>query len=141
MNMMERIRHIHASKAHTESKDTYNAGIIGSISCGLPADVEEYVEDDAALSTDRMGSQLPSPYEANPETLYFRKEQLDELYAAIRSLSLRHHAWIICRYGFNDDVYKSLAEMGRIYHLSETRAKRTEDEAIGKLKKEFKRSF
>ena len=44
-------------------------------------------------------------------------------------------------YGFDDDVYKSLAEMGRIYHLSETRAKRTEDEAIGKLRKEIKHSL
>ena len=52
------------------------------------------------------------------------------------SLSPHHHAGII-----DDDVYKSLAEMGRIYHLSETRAKRTEDEAIGKLKKELKRSL
>jgi len=41
-------------------------------------------------------------------------------------------------YGFNDDVYKSLAEMGRIYHLFEGRAKRTEDEAIGKLRKKMK---
>jgi DNA-directed RNA polymerase sigma subunit (sigma70/sigma32) len=49
------------------------------------------------------------------------------------SLSPRHHAGII-----DDDVYKSLAEMGRIYHLSETRAKRTEDEAIGKLRKKMK---
>ena len=95
-------------------------------------------DDDADLSIDRMGSRLPSSYEANPETIYIRKEQLEELYAAIRSLSPRHHAWIICRYGFSDDVYKSLAEMSRIYHLSETRAKRTEDEAIGKLRKKMK---
>lgn len=98
-------------------------------------------DGDADLSIDRMGSRLPSSYEADPETIYIRKEQLEELYAAIRSLSPRHHAWIICRYGFNDDVYKSLAEMGRIYHLSESRAKRTEDEAIGKLKKELKLSL
>ena len=98
-------------------------------------------DDDADLSTDRMESRLPNSYEANPETIFIRKEQLEELYTAIRSLSPRHHAWIICRYGFNDDVYKSLAEMGRIYHLSESRAKRTEDEAIGKLKKELKRSL
>ena len=97
-------------------------------------------DDDADLSTDRMESRLPNSYEANPETIYIRKEQLEELYTAIRSLSPRHHAWIICRYGFNDDVYKSLAEMVRIYHLSETRAKRIEDEAIGKLRKELKRS-
>ena len=97
--------------------------------------------DDADLFIGRMKTRLPSSYEADPETIYIRKEQLEELYAAIRSLSPRHHAWIICRYGFNDDVYKSLAEMGRIYHLSESRAKRTEDEAIGKLKKELKRSL
>ena len=98
-------------------------------------------DDDADLSIDRMGSRLPSSYEANPETIYIRKEQLEELYAAIRSLSPRHHAWIICRYGFDDDVYKSLTEMGRIYYLSESRAKKTEDEAIGKLRKEIKRSL
>ena len=103
-------------------------------------DTGDGCDDDADLSIDRMGSRLPSSYEANPETIYIRKEQLEELYAAIRSLSPRHYAWIICRYGFNDDVYKSLVEMGRIYHLSESRAKRTEDEAIGKLRKELKHS-
>ena len=97
--------------------------------------------DDTDLFIGRMKTRLPSSYEADPETIYIRKEQLEELYAAISSLSPRHHAWIICRYGFNDDVYKSLAEMSRIYHLSESRAKRTEDEAIGKLKKELKRSL
>ena len=96
--------------------------------------------DDADLFIGRMKTRLPSSYEADPETIYIRKEQLEELYAAISSLSPRHHAWIICRYGFNDDVFKSLAEMGRIYHLSESRAKRTEDEAIGKLRKELRRS-
>ena len=101
-------------------------------------DTGDVCDNDVDLSIDRMGSQLPSAYEANPETIYIRKEQLEELYAAIRSLSPRHHAWIICRYGFSDDVYKSLAEMGRIYHLSEIRAKRTEDEAISKLRKELK---
>ena len=88
-----------------------------------------------------MESRLPSSYEANPETIYIRKEQLEELYAAIRSLSPRHHAWVICRYGFDDDVYKSLAEMVEIYHLSETRANRAEEEAIGKLRKELKLFF
>ena len=97
--------------------------------------------DDADLFIGRIKTRLPSSYEADPETICIRKEQLEELYAAISSLSPRHHAWIICRYGFNDDVYKSLAEMSRIYHLSESRAKRTEDEAIGKLKKELKRSL
>ncbi len=97
-------------------------------------------DHDIELSPDRLRSQLPSSYEADPETIYIRKEQLEELYAAIRSLSPRHHAWVICRYGFDDDVYKSLAEMGRMYHMSESRAKKTEDEATGQLKKEIKHS-
>ena len=101
-------------------------------------DTGDSCDNDSDLSIDRMGSRLPSSYEADPETIYIRKEQLEELYAAIRSLSPRHHAWIICRYGFDDDVYKSLAEMGRIYHLSGSRVKKTEDEAIGKLRKKMK---
>lgn len=95
-------------------------------------------DDDADLFIGRMKSQLPSSYEANPETIYIRKEQLEELYAAIHTLSPRHHTWVKCRYGFDDDVYKSLAEMGRIYHLSESRAKKTEDEAVGNLRREMK---
>ncbi len=94
--------------------------------------------DDADLFIGRMKSQLPSSYEANPETIYIRKEQLEELYAAIHALSPRYHAWVMCRYGFDDDVYKSLAEMGRIWQLSESRAKKTEDEAIGILRKEIR---
>ena len=50
-----KIRHIHASKAPTESKDTYNAGIIGSIACGLPEDVEEYVEEYVPLPVSIFG--------------------------------------------------------------------------------------
>ena len=92
-------------------------------------------DDDADLFLGRMKSRLPSSYEADPETICIRKERLEELYTAIHALSPRHHAWVICRYGFDDDVYRSLAEMGRIYHLSESRAKKTEDEAIGKLRK------
>ena len=95
-------------------------------------------EDDADLFIGRMNTQLPSSYEANPETICIRKEQLEELYAAIHALSPRHHTWIKCRYGFDDDVYKSLAEMGRIWHLSESRVKKTEDEAVGKLRREMR---
>ena len=95
-------------------------------------------DDDSDLFTGRMKAQLPSSYEADPETICIRKERLEELYAAIRALSPRHHTWVKCRYGFDDDVYKSLAEMGRIWHLSESRAKKTEDEAVGKLRREMR---
>ena len=50
-----KIRLIHSSKAPTESKDTYNAGIIGSIACGIPEDVEEYVEEYVPLPVSIFG--------------------------------------------------------------------------------------
>ena len=100
------------------------------------------VDDDSDEDVDhfigKIKTRLPSSYEADPETICIRKEQLEELYAAIRVLSPRHHTWVKCRYGFDDDVYKSLAEMGRIWHLSESRAKKTEDEAVGQLRKKLK---
>ena len=95
-------------------------------------------DDETDLFIGRMKSRLPSSYETDPETIYIQKEQLEELYAAIHGLSPRHHAWVISRYGFDDDVYKPLAEMGRLYHLSESRAKKTEDEAISQLRKKLK---
>ena len=94
--------------------------------------------DDTDLFIGRSKTRLPSSYEADPETICIRKEQLEELYAAIHSLTPRHHTWVKCRYGFDDDVYKSLAEMGRIWHLSESRAKKTEEEAVGQLRKKLK---
>lgn len=51
-----RIRHINASNARTESKGTYMAGILGSIACGIPEDVEEYVEEYVPLPISIFGN-------------------------------------------------------------------------------------
>ena len=108
-----------------------------------PSDDSQPGESDAngiwsELSLERMNNQLASPYESDPEHIYIQKEKLGELYAAIHALPFRDHTWVISRYGFDDDIYKSLSEMSRIYHLSERRAKKTEDGAIGKLRKKLK---
>ena len=50
-----RIRHISGSSARTESKETYNAGILGSIACGIPEDIEEYVEEYVPLPISIFG--------------------------------------------------------------------------------------
>jgi len=50
-----RIRHIHMSNAITNSKNTYNAGFLGSIACGIPEDVEEYVEEYIPLPVSIFG--------------------------------------------------------------------------------------
>ena len=92
----------------------------------------------ANLYLSRIDSRLPSTYDTDPEHIFIQKEKLEELYSAIRSLSPRDHAWVMCRYGFDDDVYKPFADMCRIYHISESRAKKTEKEALSKLKKMLK---
>lgn len=51
-----RIRHINTSGARTDSKGTYNAGILGPIACGIPADVEEYVQEYVPLPISIFGS-------------------------------------------------------------------------------------
>ena len=114
-----------------------SAALRSFVLCPAPQGKMDHSGHDTELSANRLRSRLPSTYETNPEIIYIRKEQLKELYAAIYTLSPRHHAWIICRYGFDDDVYKSLAEMSKIYHMSESKAKKTEDDAIGKLRKEL----
>lgn len=95
-------------------------------------------DSDTDFSDGRINSQLPSAYEADPERICIRKEQLEELYAAIHALPPRDRAWVTSRYGFDDDEYKSLSEMGRIYHLSENRARKTEKDAIRNLKTELR---
>ena len=119
---------------------TDNPGIVITLLDESHTTAADDNDGDEGLSIGRMKSRLPSSYETDPETIYIRKEQLEELYAAIQILSPRHHAWVFCRYGFDDDVYKSLEEMGRMYHMSESRAKKTEDETICQLRKEVKHS-
>lgn len=50
------IRHITGSGARTESQGTYNAGVLGSIACGIPEDVEEYVEEYVPLPISIFGN-------------------------------------------------------------------------------------
>ena len=47
---------IHSTNTSTEVKGTYNAGILGSIACGIPEDVTESVEDYVPLPTSIFGT-------------------------------------------------------------------------------------
>lgn len=50
-----RIIRINSSGAATESKPTYNAGILGSIACGIPENVEEQIEEYVPLPVNIFG--------------------------------------------------------------------------------------
>ena len=88
--------------------------------------------DDADLFIGRMKTRLPSSYEADPETICIRKEQLEELYTAIHALPPRHHTWVVCRYGFDDDAYKSLAESDLTVTIGTAESKWTSGGGIGR---------
>lgn len=49
------IERIHSNSGSALQKATYNAGILGSIACGIPEDVEESVEDYVPLPTSIFG--------------------------------------------------------------------------------------
>ena len=50
-----RITRINSVRAATDNKETYNAGILGSIACGIPDDVEEHVEEYVPLPVSIFG--------------------------------------------------------------------------------------
>lgn len=50
-----RILRIHVSDAPTERMETYNAGILGSVACGIPDDVEARVEEYVPLPVSIFG--------------------------------------------------------------------------------------
>lgn len=79
--------------------------------------------------------QYVSLYGSNPERIYLQKERLEEVDAAVDALPQRDKTWIYCRFGFEDEEVRSLAETARMFHLSESRAKRTEREALKKVRK------
>ena len=106
----------------------------------LDEEHDEAQENDAPVSMNvvRIKKQLYSTYRTDPEHIYIQKERLEEVDSAVAALPARDRVWVNCRYGFDDDEYKSLTEMGRIYHLSENRANQTEKDAIRKLKKKLR---
>lgn len=68
---------------------------------------------------------------------YIQAETQWELYAALGSLSDREQTYLLYRYGFMDDIGHPLAETAAHFHLSETRAKRMETQAIDSLRLEL----
>lgn len=73
------------------------------------------------------------PYRKTPEQICLKKEQLDELYAAMGQASLRENAWVRHRFGFDDEPC-TLTSAARQYGLSESRARRIETQALSHIR-------
>lgn len=73
------------------------------------------------------------PLAKTPEQIYIEKENLRELYDALKKLNAREQTYLLYRYGFTDDIEHPLIGTAIHFHLSESRAKRMEEQAMDNL--------
>lgn len=69
----------------------------------------------------------------SPEQVYEERETLRELYEGLRQISEREQTYLLYRHGFTDDIGHTLIGTAIHFHLSESRAKKLEAEAMDNL--------
>lgn len=76
---------------------------------------------------------IANPYALPPEEAFIKAETLWELYAALDKLEPREQTYLLYRFGFTDDIEHTLIGTAIHFHLSESRAKKLEGEAMDNL--------
>ena len=69
----------------------------------------------------------------SPEQVYEERETLRELYEGLGQISEREQTYLLYRHGFTDDIGHTLIGTAIHFHLSESRAKKLEGEALDNL--------
>ena len=73
-----------------------------------------------------------------PEQLYLERESFEELHAALGRIEPRERGYIEYRFGFDDeDTERTLTQTARHFHLSESRARATERQALDDVRLEL----
>lgn len=73
-----------------------------------------------------------------PEQLYLERESFEELHAALGRIEPRERGYIEYRFGFDDeDTERTLTQTARHFHLSESRARMTERQALDDVRLEL----
>ena len=80
---------------------------------------------------------IAHPFVLSPEEIYIKKEEIGELYQALRELIAREQTYLLYRFGFLDDIEHPLIGTAVHFHLTESRAKRTEKEAMDHLRSQL----
>lgn len=76
---------------------------------------------------------IADPYEKTPTQIVLEAERLEELYAALDKLTQREQAYLLYRFGFTDDEEHPLIGAAVHFHLTESRAKKLEANAMDNL--------
>ena len=65
-----------------------------------------------------------------PEQIYLAQERHDDIHRALEMIEAREERYLRYRFGFEDDTEHPLMETAKRFHLSESRAKKTEAQAL-----------
>lgn len=76
---------------------------------------------------------IADPYEKLPTQIVLEAERMEELYAALGKLSQREQTYLLYRFGFTDDEEHPLIGAAVHFHLTESRAKKLEANAMDNL--------
>lgn len=73
---------------------------------------------------------IADPTHQTPEQIYLAQERLDDIYHALDRIASREKRYLRYRFGFEDDAEHPLMETAKHFNLSESRAKKTEAQAL-----------
>ncbi len=76
---------------------------------------------------------IADPIAKSPEKIYIEQETLRELYEGLDRIGDREKAYLLYRYGFTDDMEHPLIGTAIHFNLTESRAKKIEEDAMDNL--------
>lgn len=77
-----------------------------------------------------MHNFIADPIRQTPEQIYLAQEHHDDIHRTLEMIEAREERYLRYRFGFEDDTEHPLTETAKRFHLSESRAKRTEAQAL-----------
>ena len=77
---------------------------------------------------------VADPYVQTPEQIVIRAETIEEVRTGLRQITARERTYLLYRYGFSDGDEHPTPETAAHFHLTEKRAKKTEQAALDDLR-------
>ena len=76
---------------------------------------------------------IADPYAMQPQSIMEEQESRRELYDGLKRLTQREQTYLLYRYGFTDGEEHPLIGTAIYFHLTKSRAKKTEEQAMDNL--------
>lgn len=73
---------------------------------------------------------IADPTKQTPEQIYLAQERHNDIHRALKMIEAREERYLRYRFGFDDEKEHPLTETAKRFHLSESRAKKTEAQAL-----------